>query len=71
MIEQFGDVVWKPSWPALSSCQGTGDAHPMELDIETERWRCGECAVNFHWDEMISVMAYGSRGKMLALTHRN
>lgn len=71
MTEPFGDIVWKPSWPSLSSCPGTGEAHPMELDMEEERWVCGACPVTFLWDETPEVMAYGARGKMLAASRRN
>lgn len=71
MTEPFGDIVWKPGWPALSACPGTGDAHPMEFDADRERWGCAACAVSFLWDETVAVMAYGARGKILAQTHRN
>lgn len=71
MNERFGDVVWRPSWPGMESCPGTGAAHPMEFDASWGHWDCASCPVGFPWEEVAAVMAYGARAHWLVQTHRN
>ncbi len=67
----FGPTVWRPSWPDMSACPGTGAEHPMEFESESDRWACSGCEAAVAWGGLAAVLAHGQRGKWLALTHQN